>query len=417
MGKKKRKLDTNREQKKELEKIITQQKTIVHEQSEEITRLQLELFDARYFRTKSEEKLKKYQEEQDKQVKEKEQNTSNEEFFDSYPKKLIRQCEQFVEKYNFNDFLREVSESIIGQEKLEVILTLIYNYIAGIAHNGRPAKINSLLVAPSGCGKTETYRVIKTLLASEIPILPVSHYDLTMVTTEGFKGKNTNWLLSDIISFGSNGYGICFFDEIDKRCSPQFTSKGEDVSNQVQTQLLTLLEGRKEYLSNGTEVDTSLTCIVGCGSFNSVRERKKISANERMIGFVEKERVEYDIYENITREDMLSAGCVYEFLGRFPVIINYHRLTEEAIKRIIHRSSKKISEELNLQLDISQEFEEYLLNLRNGDFGVRLLHSEIYSIAMIALTEVLKKGMNYPLVKLISKDEYEILCECEHEIE
>lgn len=275
---------------------------------------------------------------------------------------------------------------------------------------GFPPKVNMLLAAPSGSGKTETFRVLKNYFAQEIPHLILDQVDLSNITSAGFKGKDPGSILASLVKEGSS-YGIIWLDEIDKRLLPAHTSGGENVSAEIQGQLLAMLEGCTEkYMMKGLDepvtIDTNLTMFIASGAFNMVREKKKV-AQVKTMGFVQ-QKEKYEIYNAISREDIISMGCLYELLGRFHLLVNYRKLSESAVLKIIELSKSKIESELGMKLLLSEEFTEEMLSSSNQDFGCRLLTSMIYQPALFACKDVFLQGLEHPEVTIYCGGRYEI---------
>lgn len=337
--------------------------------------------------------------------------SEEEKILNTYKEQLISECIVYLRNNTFSDFVTEISQSVIGQDNLELLLAGIYNYISGIAKNGHPAKINTLLTAPSGCGKTETYRAIKSYFKDKIPTLVVELIDVSRITPEGFKGSDINTIIASLLSNDTRGYGIIFMDELDKRVMPQMDNNNGNISSDVQGQLFTMLEGTTLKFKVGatlTEIDTGLTMFIGCGSFNSIREKKKARSNKRNIGFSQ-QAVLYDIYDDIKREDMIDAGCIYEMLGRFSLIVNYHKLGQSAILKIIEKARANVSTALNLNIKLSTEYIDKLITVANGDFGCRLIYSCIYETALRAYVKSLKLNTcSCPVVFINENNDYEI---------
>lgn len=332
----------------------------------------------------------------------------------SYREHLIQDCATFLNDNAFIDFSHTISKNVIGQDDLELLLAGIYNYISGIAMYETPSRINTLLAAPSGCGKTETYRSLKRYFRTKIPSLVVTLVDVSRITAEGFKGNDPGMIISELVSCNTGGYGIIFLDEFDKRISPQTDGSLGNMSIDVQGQLLTIIEGSiYKYRADKTtlkEIDSSLTMFIGCGSFNRMRLSKDEKNNRRTIGFIEQNE-RYDAYEEITRADMINAGCTYELLGRFTLIINYHKLNRDAILRIIEKARVSISKNLILNIKLTKQYIDNLVTISNGNFGCRLIHSMIMEAALRAYAESLKtKTCSCPVVIIKGENEYEI-CE------
>ena len=162
-----------------------------------------------------------------------------------YEEILIREAKQYIENMPFSKFVQSIQETVIGQN-MEILLAMVYNYISCIAEGKKPPKNNAILTGPSGSGKSETYRALANHFSKYMPSLVVHQVDLTHVTTEGFKGNDTSFIVSSLIKNGTGGYGIIFMDEIDKRMMPQMTNSNENVGRDVQSQMLTLIEGSIE---------------------------------------------------------------------------------------------------------------------------------------------------------------------------
>ena len=132
------------------------------------------------------------------------------------PKGVTEEIKAWVESASYGEFEQAIGERIIGQPELSIVLASVYSYLSAKA-NGEKAKFDVLLAAPSGCGKTETFRALRDYFKDRIPSLPLSQVDMTQVTEEGYKGKNTNSIISVLLDHTeTNGVGIIWLDEFDK---------------------------------------------------------------------------------------------------------------------------------------------------------------------------------------------------------
>lgn len=120
------------------------------------------------------------------------------------------------------------------------------------------------------------------------------------------------------------------------------------------------------------------------------------------------QKEQYEIYNEITRKDIVSMGCLYELLGRFQLLVNYRKLSRDDVLKIIEISKAKIESELGMKLLLSEEFIEEMLNYSNGDFGCRLLTSMIYQPAILACKDVFLQGLEQPEVTIYRGGRYEI---------
>lgn len=324
-----------------------------------------------------------------------------------YAKGLIEEVRVFLTFTSFKQFYDEISEHIIGQEEgLSLLLTGIYRYLCGIAKEGKPRKANMMLVAPSGCGKTETLRVLKRYFEKKIKKLVIIHEDLSNVTAAGYKGRESLNLLVGLAR--SEGYGLAFFSEIDKLMAPHHSASGENTSLAVINEMLCILEGQKYPVQNGAIIDTSLTMFICDGSFNEIRANKKNESEKTVVGFLPDNKKDYDSYEEITKEDIIDFGCTYELLGRFASIIQFHTLSRESLLAVVEKSRSKISETLGIELWLGEDFVQNLIDKGNGDYGCRLLESTIYNDALCALRDVLMQGIGDSITITLHNGGYEI---------
>ena len=261
-----------------------------------------------------------------------------------------RKIGRWIKTTSFVQFRNEIRKSVIGQETLDMVLFSIYFYLERVSR-GLSIADSILLTAPSGCGKTETYRSVKRYFEKELSFLPCYQIDAGQLTETGFKGADPIYVVGGLLaSPETNGIGIVWIDEIDKKVLPSYESRGGNVNAKVQYGLLTILEGsicppKKESCS--TCVDTNNTLFIGLGAFDFVRNNKKHEAVE--IGFG-KERDQTDHYDVITREDLIEAGACYEFVGRFSSIFSYHKLSENSLRKIIQLMVVEESEMMGIEI-------------------------------------------------------------------
>ncbi|MBO4679282.1 MAG: AAA family ATPase, partial [Lachnospiraceae bacterium] len=157
---------------------------------------------------------------------------------------ILRNIASWLKANSFNTFCDAITSRVMGQEDTKRVVANVYNYLQCLV-SGKQHNNNILLAAPSGCGKTETYRAIRDYFKEKIPRLPVYQIDMTSVTEEGFKGNNTEYMVKELVTnFETQGIGIVFLDEFDKKLLPSYSSKGSNVNAAVQSQILTIIEGR-----------------------------------------------------------------------------------------------------------------------------------------------------------------------------
>lgn len=299
----------------------------------------------------------------------------------------------FLESYSYPDFHSAIVSRVIGQPNLSLVLANIYNYLENIA-NGTPCHSNILLSAPSGCGKTETYRALHDYFAEKLPFLPVLLIDVTHFTEAGYRGRNSDEILQTIAARKTLGIGLVFFDEFDKKLIPSIGSTGINYNAAFQTELLTLLEGGPILDKNGKLLfNSSNTLFICLGSFNHVREKKIKKFNTKSIGFESQVQPSpSNHYMNITISDVIEQGASYELAGRFSLFINYYQLSPNAIDLIIDKTIAQISKGLSIDIRISSSMRVFLHQNANSEYGCRglksLLEQAVYPIfSQILLNE------------------------------
>ncbi len=215
---------------------------------------------------------------------------------------------KWLKSVSYVDFYNDISQRVIGQEGLKILLAEVRSYIEGLVYGtSKDARHNVLLAGYSGSGKTETYKALADYFAKHIPGFVVSLYDVSNLTAAGFKGAEPTDVLTPYYQLGfTDVFGICFLDEIDKKMAPSYASTGngtENINKEVQSQLLSMLSGGDVYNKRGLKINTERLMFIGMGSFNCFRRRRE--KVHRTIGIVttqdrEKEEVEHDHFSHIT---------------------------------------------------------------------------------------------------------------------
>ena len=296
-----------------------------------------------------------------------------------------KKMEEACRKVNVKRLHDRLEERIYGQGKNLLTVAVHLNNFLKAAKEGKPVNTNLLITAPSGCGKTETYRAVNEIMMQyEIPV-SVVQLDATDFTENGMRGKGTDdiarRIAESMVHKENNGYAIVFIDEIDK-----VTTKmdNDNRREKVQAQLLTLIEGRMFNVAMDNPernfwYNSSNTMFIFTGAYQSLRELIVEIGKNKHIGFVNSEEDFGDesLYDELTIDDLIINGMLPEFAGRITSVINYTRLSDEDMKAVIEKQKKEIEKEMECTITLSEKTVNELLEMSNGSQGVRKCTREI----------------------------------------
>lgn len=355
--------------------------------------------------------------EQRTETENKNNNTENKQNFNKTPmnntamisKMAKKQIYDWIITDPYREMLSYVQSRVMGQEDIVSVVTNIYTHLRrmigqtlNMRMQTRSGSNNMLLCAPSGCGKTETYRAIKDYFADRIPLLAVHIVDVSSLTPAGFRGSEPSSVVAPLVGYGSEPIAIVFMDEFDKICTPSYTADHSDMHLEVQHNILTMVEGSRVETACGV-IDTKNILFIGAGSFDGFRKVRE--SNEKSeIGFQKDENKKSDHYAPVTRENIITSGGCYELIGRFSYIVNYHPLDKEIVLNIIDRNRELIANDFGCELILERKVLTELCEQAGSKFGCRLLDSLMRDPVLKAYGDALQSDTYGDVLVITLKD-------------
>ncbi|MBR0092585.1 MAG: AAA family ATPase, partial [Lachnospiraceae bacterium] len=222
----------------------------------------------------------------------------------------------------------------------------------------------SLIAGPTGSGKSFISERLQQLFPGIVYLRDISN-----LTKDGWTGakKLSSLFMNLRIPAAYNGkiHPLIVLDECDKFFAPAHNSDHDNVSDAVQSELLSVIHGgtvdvkvRNGDRDGWATVDTRPMSFLFAGSFE--KKAKAIAAKESpaSLGFGAVFR-EPSLYEReLTLEDIMEAGCIPELCGRIQRIINLHPFDEKLFRRILDEKEKgplaELEKEFGIRLRVSK---------------------------------------------------------------
>lgn len=320
-----------------------------------------------------------------------------------------------------------LDQYVIGQEMAKkTISTAIYGHLKRIAHpeSSFPSNV-VLLIGPSGCGKTEIMRCIQ-----RITNLPMVFTDVSSLGASQYAGRHKEDLLLGLLEKAGNNIelaecGIVFMDELDKLLIPTYSNRGINVHDDVQSQLLTMLEGADVEIKRDNKVfhmDTRKILFVLAGAFQGIEEvicriHRVQETGAGSIGFqssLDQEIKQSLLQDKINHEVLIGYGMKTELAGRISSIAVLEKMTEETVLRILtepkdsilQRYERELALMCGAKLEIEPEAKRRLAKeVMEQKVGARAIYMVLYRV----MKDILYKAPGLKNVKKVQITEDSIL--------
>lgn len=232
-----------------------------------------------------------------------------------------------------------LNQQVIGQPQLtKAVADFLYYHGLRQLHPQLPQR-PLMISGPSGNGKTEVWRAAQRLYGD---VFKIQIIDGSNISCDGWAG---NFKISNFITTAIADGGILVVDEFDKLVRPKHNSKGDNVSLDVQAELLKLLEG--EYAISGKKnVNSKKMGFVMVGAFESLREEKKNRQTEApRVGFcAQPVTPAAPACETLSDGDFIRYGIMPEIVGRIAAQCAVAELNETAYLQIIRNPNSRVSQ-------------------------------------------------------------------------
>jgi len=306
-----------------------------------------------------------------------------------------------------------LDQYVVGQDMAKKSLSVaVYNHYKRIHDDTEDdvelSKGNIVLLGPTGTGKTFMAQTLAKLLD-----VPFTIVDATSLTEAGYVGEDVENIIKNLwVAAGKDAEkaarGIVCIDEIDKISRRgEVASMSRDVGGEgVQQALLKMVESevvnippegsRNRPQQEFIQVDTTNILFIACGAFDNITGVIEQRLGESALGFGSKLPVKKkgdsaraaELLAQVRSEDLVKYGMIPEFVGRFPIVVAFEPLLEDALfeilwrpKNALVRQYKRLFELEDVKLtftdDALRAVAQEAMRRKSGARGLRAILEEI----------------------------------------
>merc|ERR1719229_572727 len=305
------------------------------------------------------------------------------------------------------------------------------------SHHLKLEKSNIMMFGSTGSGKTLIAQTIARCLD-----VPFAICDCTTLTMAGYVGEDIESVVGKLLqdaNFDVNKaqQGIIFLDEVDKIGAVPGIHQLRDVGGEgVQQGMLKMVEGTvvnvpeknsaRKTRGETIQVDTTNILFVCSGAFNGLDKIVARRSNEKYLGFgvsssdnqgrraaaqagqqegslssEAEDQKERDSYMSVVEaQDLIEFGMIPEFVGRFPVLVPFHSLTEQMLVRILTEPKNALvpqyqmlfgmdKVELKFTRDALMEIGKMAISKKTGARGLRSILEKLLLDVMFEIPGLL----------------------------
>ncbi len=283
--------------------------------------------------------------------------------------------------YAPQDIYSELVKNVVNQdEACRKVAVMMYQHLRGHRFVG-------MLAGPTGSGKSFIAENLKKIFPDMVYLRDVSD-----VTNDGWSGgKKVRTLFRGVSFPGVDDVRfepVLFLDECDKMFAPKHSSSGENVSESVQSEFLSVIHGGEiavpyqDSSSKSVMIGTSGISFLFAGAFD--RKAREIAEKENgpALGFGT-HRTKIAAYDReFNTSDIMEAGCISELCGRIQKIISLNAIGEDDYRKMLDETERgpihELEKEFGIPIQISSERKDKLAHeAYSSGLGIRGIKNRI----------------------------------------